>query len=115
MELVPGSLWVTTAMIGVSYSLVPAVMWPLTSKLVAPERYGAALGLMFVVQNAGIAGANLVAGWLNDAAGASAANPGGYQAMMLFFGGMSGLGFVFSLLLWRVAGRRRDEAVTHAR
>jgi Na+/melibiose symporter-like transporter len=104
------SLWVATAMMGISYSLVPAVMWPLLSRLVAPERFGTALGLMWVVQNAGIAGANLVAGWLNDRAAASAVNPAGYDAMMHFFGISSTLGFLFALLLWRSAGRRRHEA-----
>ena len=107
------SLWVATALVGVSYSLVPAVMWPLASKLVAPEKIGTALGLMFVVQNAGIAGANLVAGWLNDRAGASAANPAGYLPMMWFFGVASAAGFVFAVLLWRVAGRKEQEAITH--
>lgn len=107
------SLWVATVLVGVSYSLVPAVMWPLASKLVAAERLGTALGLMFVVQNAGIAGANLVAGWLNDRAGASAANPAGYLPMMWFFGLTSAAGFVFAVLLWRVAGQAQDEAVTH--
>ena len=107
------SLWVATAMMGVSFSLVPAVMWPLTSKLVPAARFGTALGLMWVVQNAGIAGANLVAGWLNDAAGASASNPAGYQPMMQFFGATSALGFGFALMLWFVAGRRHHEAVTH--
>ena len=107
------TLWVATAMMGVSFSLVPAVMWPLTSKLVPAARFGTALGLMWVVQNAGIAGANLVAGWLNDAAGASASNPAGYQPMMQFFGATSALGFGFALLLWFVAGRRHHEAVAH--
>ena len=106
------SLWVATALMGVSFSLVPAVMWPLTSKLVPAARFGTALGLMWVVQNAGIAGANLVAGWLNDVAGASAVNPAGYQPMMLFFGTTSALGFGFALMLWFVAGRRHHEAVT---
>jgi len=41
---------------------------------------------MSVVQNTGIAGANLVAGSLNDWTAASALNPAGYQPMMLFFG-----------------------------
>jgi MFS family permease len=105
------SRWVATVLVGVSFSLVPAVMWPLTSRLVPAARFGTALGLMWVVQNAGIAGANLMAGWLNDAAGASAANPAGYQPMMLFFTTTSTLGFVFALLLWSVAGRRHHEAV----
>src|SRR6202043_1746151 len=86
MALTHWSLWVATALIGVSFSLVPAVMWPLTSKLVYPARFGTPLGLMWAVQNAGIAGANLLPGWLNDRAGASAQNPAGYEPMMLFFG-----------------------------
>lgn len=105
------SLWVATALMGVSFALVPAVMWPLTSKLVPPARFGTALGLMWVTQNAGIAGGNLMAGWLNDTAGASALNPAGYQPMMIFFGTASALGFGFALLLWLVAGRRHHEVV----
>jgi MFS family permease len=109
MAYTPWSLWIATALIGVSYSLVPAVMWPLLSKLVAPERFGTAIGLMWVVQNAGIAGANLVAGGLNDQAGASALNPAGYEPMMRFFGFSSALGFAFAIMLWLSAGRRRHE------
>ena len=114
MALTHWSLWVATALMGVSFSLVPAVMWPLTRKLVGPDRYGTALGLMWVIQNAGIAGANLVAGFLNDQAHASAANPAGYQPMMLFFGITSTLGFGFAVLLWLTAGTKQQEAATHA-
>jgi MFS family permease len=114
MALSHGSLWVGTVLIGISFSLVPAVMWPLTAKIVPEAHLGTALGLMWVVQNAGMAGANLLAGWLNDAYGASAANPAGYQPMMLYFFLSSALGFVFAMLLWRVAGRRHHEAVTRA-
>jgi MFS family permease len=96
-------------MIGVSYSLVPAVMWPFASKLIAPEKFGTGLGFMWVLQNAGIAGANLVAGWLNDRSGASETNPDGYLPMMLFFGITSALGFVFAMLLWLTAGRKHHE------
>jgi MFS family permease len=113
MAFTHGSLWIGTVLIGVSFSLVPAVMWPLTAKLVPEARLGTALGLMWVVQNAGMAGANLVAGWLNDTYGASAANPAGYQPMMLYFFISSALGFVFALMLWRSAGRRHHEAITH--
>ncbi|MBY0368616.1 MAG: MFS transporter [Proteobacteria bacterium] len=103
------SLWLPTALIGISFSLVPAVMWPLTSRLVAPHRFGTAIGLMWVVQNAGIGAANVVAGWLNDRAGASAANPAGYDGMMWFFGLTSLAGAAFALLLWATAGRRTQE------
>jgi MFS family permease len=111
MALTHWSLWVGTVMIGVSFSMVPAVMWPLSSKLVAPARFGTALGLMSLVQNTGIAGANVVAGWLNDWTAASAQNPAGYQPMMLFFGTLSTLGFGFALLLWFTARRRQQEAL----
>ena len=110
MALTHWSLWAGTVMIGVSFSLVPAVIWPLTSKLVSPARLGTAVGLMLVVQNAGIAGANLVAGWLNDLTAASAQNPAGYQPMMLFFGAVSSLGFGFAVLLWLTAGAYRERS-----
>jgi MFS family permease len=84
-------------------------MWPLTSRLVAPNRFGTAIGLMWVVQNAGISGANMVAGWLNDRAGAGPSNPAGYDPMMWFFGLTSVAGCVFALLLWLTAGQRRHE------
>ncbi|PTT80021.1 MFS transporter [Pelomonas sp. HMWF004] len=109
MALTRGALWLPTMLIGVSYSLVPAVMWPLASRLVAPARFGTAIGLMWVAQNAGIAGANLVAGWLNDRAGAGATNPAGYDAMLVFFGTASTLGATCALLLWLTAGRRSKE------
>lgn len=109
MALTDWSLGYATILIGISYSLVPAVMWPLASRLVAAHRLGTAVGLMFVLQNAGIAAANLVAGALNDSAGASATNPAGYQPMMLFFGISSLLGLACALRLWLVAGRRRHE------
>lgn len=109
MALSSASLWISTALIGISFSLVPAVMWPLASRLVSPQRFGTAIGLMWVAQNAGIAGANLVAGWLNDRAGASAQNPAGYEPMMLFFGLASVAGAVAALTLWLTAGRKEQE------
>ena len=110
MALPQGSLGLGTVLIGISYSLVPAVMWPLTAKLVPKNKLGTALGLMWVVQNAGIGGANLIAGWLNDAYGAGAQNPVGYQPMMWYFFLSSAAGFCFALALRKRAGRRRHEA-----
>jgi len=115
MASTDASLWIGTVLIGVSFSLVPAVMWPLTAKLVPEARLGTALGLMWVVQNAGMAGANMVAGWLNDAYGASALNPAGYQPMMLYFIASGALGFAFALMLWRTAGTRRQELAMNTR
>ena len=79
------SLWVTTVMMGISWSLVPAVIWPATTLIVAPRRLGTALGLITLIQALGMAASNLAAGWLADHAGAGAANPAGYSVMLWFF------------------------------
>jgi nitrate/nitrite transporter NarK len=96
-------------LIGMSYSLVGAAMWPMASKLVETRRFGTAIGVMWVLQNAAIAASNLYAGHLNDVNGAGAANPEGYGAMMLFFLACSSLGFFATVALWRaVPGRIGD-------
>jgi MFS family permease len=95
------SLWVTTALVGISFSLVPAVLWPAVPYLVEPRRLGTAFGLMTMLQNVGMTLCNLIVGALNDAAGASATNPDGYVPMLWFFGMLSLLGFVFAWLLRR--------------
>ncbi|MGH6782659.1 MAG: MFS transporter [Sphingomonadaceae bacterium] len=115
MALASLPLWIGTVLIGVSFSLVPAVMWPLTARLVPAARLGTALGLMWVVQNAGIAGANLAAGALNDAFRAGAGNPAGYQPMMLFFLASGAVAALFAIALWLSAGRRQHEAAWHGR
>ena len=93
------NLWVTTVMIGIAFSLVPAVMWPAVPYLVEPSRLGTAYGLMTMVQAIGLTAINLVAGALNDANGAGADNPGGYTPMLWMFMILSLLGFVFAYAL----------------
>jgi len=93
-------LWVSTAMVGSCYALVPAVLWPATALIVPRERLGLAFGAMTVLQNLGITMANFVAGSLNDHAHAGSDNPGGYDAMLWFFGLASLAGFLFAALLW---------------
>ena len=53
------NLWVTTVLIGIAFSLVPAVMWPAVPYLVAPNRLGTAYGLMTMVQAIGLTVFNL--------------------------------------------------------
>lgn len=96
-----GGLWVTTVLLGISFSLIPAVLWPSVVKLVAASRLGTAYGLLFMTQNAGMTAANVVAGWLNDANGAGADNPGGYAPMIIFFAGLALGAFFFAVALWR--------------
>jgi MFS family permease len=95
------NLWFSTALIGVAFSLVPAVLWPAVPYLVTAERLGTAYGLMTMLQNIGMLLANLGAGALNDASGASAENPSGYDAMLLMFFVLSVLSFGFAYALRR--------------
>ncbi|MDE2305858.1 MAG: MFS transporter [Gammaproteobacteria bacterium] len=94
-------LWVSTVMMGVSFSLVPAVIWPATTLILEPERLGRGLGLITLVQAAAMAGANLAAGWLADRSGAGASNPAGYTPMLVFFFLTGVAALVSALLLWR--------------
>lgn len=93
--------WITTTMLGISFSLIPAILWPSVVKLVGKDQLGTAYGLMFMTQAIGVALANLVAGRLNDVFGASAANPSGYNAMLVFFGAVAASALIFAVALWR--------------
>ncbi len=95
------SLWVSTVMMGISFSLVPAVIWPATTLIVQPRRLGTALGLITLIQALGMAVANLAAGWLADRMSAGAHNPAGYTAMLWFFFLLSLVALLSAVLLWR--------------
>ncbi len=101
-------LWVPNALIGIAFSLVPAVLWPSVPYLVEENRLGTAYGLMTLIQNIGLTVFNFAAGGLNDWAGASASNPDGYLPMLWMFLILSLAGLVFSWLL------RRREVGPHA-
>lgn len=93
------NLWVATILIGIAFSLVPAVMWPAVPYLVEPNRLGTAYGLMTMLQNIGMMVVNLAAGHLNDASDATAENPAGYLPMLALFALLSLAGLVFAWLL----------------
>ena len=95
------SLWISTAMMGISFAVVPGVIWPSTTMLVEQRRLGTALGLISVVQNIALTGANLAAGALLDAYGASKENPDGYLPMMGFFFFISLAALWSVIALWR--------------
>ena len=95
----PGGAGLSTALLGISFSFVPAVLWPTVVRYAPPEHLGTAYGLMTTLQNAGLFGANIIAGYLNDLNGAGAANPGGYLPMLWFFGLLSLTAFALTLVL----------------
>jgi MFS family permease len=99
------SLYVPMAMMGLAFSLIPAVMWPSVAYVVEESKLGTAYGLMTMVQNIGLFGFNLVVGALNDHAKASAVNPAGYHAGMVW--AFSGLGFAALLFAFLLRGIER--------
>jgi MFS family permease len=95
------ALWIPMAMMGIAFSLVPAVMWPSVAYLIEESRLGTAYGLMTMIQNIGLAGFNFMIGWANDFSGAGVENPGGYALGMWIFSVLGFLGFFFAWLLRR--------------
>lgn len=94
-------LRIPMAMMGIAFSLVPAVMWPSVAYLVEQSKLGTAYGLMTMIQNIGLAGFNFMIGWANDYAGAGVENPMGYALGMWIFSILGFLGFFFAWMLRR--------------
>jgi MFS family permease len=84
---------VAMIVLGISFSLVPAAMWPSIPIMVEEKRLGTAFGLMTLIQNVGLTIFNWVAGKLTDLAG------GDYTHTILMFASLGFVGLVFSLLL----------------
>ena len=101
-------LWFPMAIMGIAFSLVPAVMWPSVAYLVDEAKLGTAYGLMTMIQNIGLFGFNWMIGRANDFSAASATNPGGYALGMWIFSVLGFLGFFFAFML------RREEMGPHS-
>jgi MFS family permease len=95
------TLYVPMALMGIAFSLIPAVMWPSVAYIVDQRKLGTAYGLMTLIQNIGLAGFNLLVGWANDLEGASAQNPAGYHLGMWVFSSLGFFGLLFAYLLHR--------------
>jgi MFS family permease len=95
----PPILVLTMAMMGIAFSLVPAILWPSVAYLVDQAKLGTAYGLMTMIQNIGLTGFNLVVGWANDHSHASPDNPQGYALGMWIFSILGFLGLTFAFLL----------------
>jgi MFS family permease len=93
------NLYVPMMLMGVAFSLIPAVMWPSVAYIVDQSKLGTAYGLMTMIQNIGLFGFNLLVGWANDYSHADAANPSGYHLMMWIFSTLGFLGLTFAFLL----------------
>ena len=81
---------VPMVIMGISFCLIPAAMWPSVALVVREGKLGTAYGLMTMIQNIGLFGFNLLIGIANDVSG-------GYTAGMWIF---SILGFAGMLFAW---------------
>ena len=94
-------LWVPIIMMGVAFSLIPAVMWPSVAYIVEERRLGTAYAVMTLIQQIGVAGMNWTIGRTNDVFNASAANPMGYAPGMWIFSILGFLALFFAIMLRR--------------
>ena len=115
------SLYIPIVLMGIAFSLIPAVMWPSVAYIIEEKRLGTAYALMTLIQQIGLAGFNWMIGVANDYSGASAQNPGGYALGMWIFSLLGFFGLLFAFLLRKVEtgekghglekGMRRDKDV----
>lgn len=80
------------AILGVSFSLVPAALWPSVPKIIDEKILGSAYCLIFWVQNIGLCLVPMLIGKLRQATGS-------YLVPMIVFASFGVLAFIFSLLL----------------
>ena len=95
---------VAMIILGISFSLVPAAMWPSIPIMVEEKRLGTAFGLMTLIQNAGLTLFNWVAGKLTDMAN------GDYTHTIVMFASLGFVGLVFALLL-KAASKRENVGI----
>ena len=80
--------------LGVSFSLVPAALWPSVPKIIDEKILGSAYCLIFWVQNIGLCFVPKIIGSLRQ-------STGGYLVPMIVFSCFGVLAFIFSFLLKR--------------
>jgi MFS family permease len=90
-------------LLGFSFVLVPAALWPSVPLIVRSERVGTAFGLMTAIQNIGLGLFPLLNGLLRD-------KTGNYVASQVMFASLGLVGLVFAVLLKR-ADRRENRGL----
>ncbi len=80
--------------LGVSFSLVPAALWPSVPKIIDEKILGSAYCLIFWVQNIGLCLVPILIGLLRQ-------STGGYTVPMIVFSCFGVLAFIFSIALKR--------------
>lgn len=60
------TLFIPMTIMGIAFSLIPAVMWPSVAYVVDSEKLGTAYGVMTMVQNIGLFSTNILIGYVNE-------------------------------------------------
>lgn len=89
---IPIYLLIPMSMMGIAFSLIPAVMWPSVALITDKSKLGTAYGLMTMIQNIGLFSFNLLIGYVNDLSD-------GYTAGMWIFSLLGFVGITFAYLL----------------
>ncbi len=95
------SLMVPVSLMGIAFSLIPAVMWPSVAYIVNEHRLGTAYALMSLLQQIGFFIFNLAIGQANDISHAGPENFHGYALGMWIFSILGFLALFFALMLRR--------------
>jgi MFS family permease len=93
------SLFIPLCMMGIAFSVIPAVMWPSVAYIVDPKRLGTAYALMTLIEQIGFFVLNLLIGKANDYGHAGLANLQGYRPGLLIFSLLGFVGLAFAILL----------------
>jgi MFS family permease len=93
------SLLLPVGLLGVAFSLIPAVMWPSVAYIVDEHRLGTAYALMSLFQQVGFFVFNWAIGAANDIGHAGLDNFQGYALGMWMFSILGFLALFFALLL----------------
>ena len=93
------TLFVPLCMMGIAFSVIPAVMWPSVAYIVEPKRLGTAFALMTLIEQVGFFALNLLIGKANDYGHAGLGNIEGYRPGLLIFSVLGFVGLTFAILL----------------
>jgi nitrate/nitrite transporter NarK len=86
--------------LGVSFSLVPAALWPSVPKIIDAKILGSAYCLIFWIQNIGLCLTPILIG-------ATLESSGGYQLPMIIFSSFGVLALIIGVYL-KIEDRRKD-------
>ena len=95
-------------LLGISFSLVPASLWPSVPKLVDGKLLGSAYAVIFWIQNIGLYAFPMIIGGVLMAANPGVNNPLNYNYTwpMLLFASLGILALIFGLILKAIDAKR---------